>query len=186
VAKHRRRKPSPHGPLQDFVQQKQFRTTAWNGQTLPIDSHVDQIHPPPSSHGITESNRRIRLCSVDPSRPFGERGFVAVFPNVEVRHLHAVIVLAEELNFTRGFPQIAHHPVCTQQTDHRTRRRTPVSPLSSDKLRVMELIDAGRIFGEEARSALLILLNFGNEAEDQAVLRGCTLNRRFPPMILVC
>jgi DNA-binding transcriptional LysR family regulator len=26
----------------------------------------------------------------------------AVFPKVEIRHLHAVIVLAEELNFTRA------------------------------------------------------------------------------------
>jgi len=32
----------------------------------------------------------------------GKNGLGAVFPNVEVRHLHAVIVLAEELNFTRA------------------------------------------------------------------------------------
>jgi DNA-binding transcriptional LysR family regulator len=25
-----------------------------------------------------------------------------VFPNIEVRHLHAVVVLAEEMNFTRA------------------------------------------------------------------------------------
>jgi len=34
-------------------------------------------------------------------------GIDAMFPNLEVRHLHAVDVLAEELNFTRAADRMA-------------------------------------------------------------------------------
>ena len=74
---------------------------------------------------------------------------------MEVRHLHAVVVLAEELNFTRA----AHRLHITQpalskqlselQESHRFRL------FRRDKRRGVELTDAGRIFVQEARSALL-------------------------------
>jgi DNA-binding transcriptional LysR family regulator len=77
--------------------------------------------------------------------------------NLEVRHLHAVIVLGEELNFTRA----AHRLHLTQsalsrqiieiEKQHRFRLFT------RDNRRVVpvELTDAGRVFIEEARSSLL-------------------------------
>jgi DNA-binding transcriptional LysR family regulator len=89
-----------------------------------------------------------------------------VFPHIEVRHLRAVIVLAEELNFTRA----AHRLHITQSTlskqiteiekEHRFRLFT------RDNRRVVrvELTDAGQSFVEEARSAMLHI--------DRAVLLG--------------
>ncbi len=80
-----------------------------------------------------------------------------MFPSVEVRHLHAVIVLGEELNFTKA----AHRLHLTQsalsrqiaeiEEQHRFRLFT------RDNRRVVrvELTDAGRAFVEEARSSLL-------------------------------
>jgi DNA-binding transcriptional LysR family regulator len=78
-----------------------------------------------------------------------------VFPNLEVRHLHAVIVLAEELNFTKAAHRLhITQPALSKQLSeleevHRFRL------FSRDKRRAVELTDAGRIFVQEARSALL-------------------------------
>ena len=78
-----------------------------------------------------------------------------MFPNVEVRHLHAVIVLAEELNFTRAAHRLhITQPALSKQIteleeDHR------VQLFTRDKKRNVELTDAGRVFVEEAHSALL-------------------------------
>lgn len=78
-----------------------------------------------------------------------------MFPNVEVRHLHAVIVLAEELNFTRAAHRLhITQPALSKQLSeleqlHRFRL------FIRDKQRPVELTDAGRIFVQEARSALL-------------------------------
>jgi len=78
-----------------------------------------------------------------------------MFPRVEVRHLHAVTILAEELSFTTA----AHRLHITQsalskqineiEEQHRFRLFT------RDKKRTVGLTDVGRIFVEEARSALL-------------------------------
>jgi DNA-binding transcriptional LysR family regulator len=78
-----------------------------------------------------------------------------VFPKLEVRHFRAVIALAEELNFTRA----AHRLHMTQPG--LSRQITELEEglrfrlFSRDKRRVVELTDAGRVFVEEARSALL-------------------------------
>jgi DNA-binding transcriptional LysR family regulator len=80
-----------------------------------------------------------------------------VFPNVEVRHLHAVIALGEELNFTKAahrshFTQSALSRQITEiEEQHRFRLFT------RDNRRVVrvQLTDAGRVFVEEARSSLL-------------------------------
>jgi DNA-binding transcriptional LysR family regulator len=78
-----------------------------------------------------------------------------VFPDVEVRHLHAVIVLAEELSFTRAAHRLhISQPALSKQLSelegvHRFRL------FRRDKRRVVQLTDAGRIFVQEARSALL-------------------------------
>lgn len=78
-----------------------------------------------------------------------------MFPNLEVRHLHAVIVLAEELNFTRAANRlhITQPALSKQITDLEAEHRFHL--FTRDTRRVVELTDAGRAFVEEARSALL-------------------------------
>jgi DNA-binding transcriptional LysR family regulator len=77
-----------------------------------------------------------------------------VFPGVEVRHLLAVTVLAEELNFTRAADRLhITQPTLSKQiieleAEHQFRLFT------RDKRRGVELTDAGRLFVEEARLAL--------------------------------
>jgi len=77
-----------------------------------------------------------------------------VFPNVEVRHLHAVIVLAEELSFTRGAHRlhITQSTLSKQITEIEEQHRFHL--FTRDNKKIVELTDAGRIFVEEARSAL--------------------------------
>ena len=77
-----------------------------------------------------------------------------MFPNLEVRHLHAVIVLAEELNFTRAADRlhITQPALSKQITDLEAEYRFHL--FTRDTRRVVELTDAGRAFVEEARSAL--------------------------------
>jgi DNA-binding transcriptional LysR family regulator len=77
-----------------------------------------------------------------------------VFPKIELRHLQAVVVVAEELNFTRA----AHRLHITQPT--LSFQITEVEKLNGIQLfargkgREVKLTDAGRAFVEEARSAL--------------------------------
>ena len=88
-----------------------------------------------------------------------------MFAKVEVRHLHAVIVLAEDLNFTRA----AHRLHITQSA--LSKQITEIEQQHKFRLfnrknkRTVELTDVGRIFVEEARSALLHI--------DRAVQLGC-------------
>jgi DNA-binding transcriptional LysR family regulator len=77
-----------------------------------------------------------------------------VFPNVEVRHLHAVIVLAEELNFTRAAQRlrISQPALSKQITEIEGQLRFHL--FTRDKRGAVELADAGRVFVEEASSSL--------------------------------
>jgi len=80
-----------------------------------------------------------------------------VFPTVEMRHLHAVIVLAEELNFTRA----SHRLNITQSTlskqigELEERHRFQLFTRDNRRVVRVELTDAGRVFVEESRSLLL-------------------------------
>jgi len=78
-----------------------------------------------------------------------------VYPNVEVRHLHAVVTLAEELNFTRAADRlhITQPALSKQITEIEVQHRFHLFMRSHD--RKVELTDVGRIFVQEARSALL-------------------------------
>ena len=78
-----------------------------------------------------------------------------MFPNVEARHLHAVIVLAEELNFTRAAHRlnITQPALSKQITELEEAHRFHL--FTRDKRRLVELTDAGRVFVAEARSAVL-------------------------------
>jgi DNA-binding transcriptional LysR family regulator len=78
-----------------------------------------------------------------------------VFPTIEVRHLHAVIRLAEELNFTRAADRlhITQSALSKQITGIEEQHRFHLFIRNHN--RKVELTDVGRIFVEEARSALL-------------------------------
>jgi DNA-binding transcriptional LysR family regulator len=91
------------------------------------------------------------------SLPFGQKGFPAVFPNVEVRHLQAVVVLAEELNFTRAAYRlhITQSALSRQITELEVQYRFRLFTRNNRRVVRVELTDAGRVFVEEARSSLL-------------------------------
>jgi DNA-binding transcriptional LysR family regulator len=77
-----------------------------------------------------------------------------MFPNVDIRHLHAVVILAEELNFTRAAQilRISQPALSKQITELEEQHRLHL--FVREKGRIVELTDAGRVFVEEARSAL--------------------------------
>ena len=92
-----------------------------------------------------------------------------MFTNVEFRLLCAVIVLAEELNFTRA----AHRLRITQSTLSKQiaeiEEQYGLHLFTRDNKRVVELTDAGRVFVEGARSLLLDLervLHLARVAQD--------------------
>ena len=77
-----------------------------------------------------------------------------MFPSVQIRHLLAVIALAEELNFRRAANRlhITQPALSKQITDLEAEHRFHL--FTRNKRRIVELTDAGRVFVEEARSAL--------------------------------
>ncbi len=77
-----------------------------------------------------------------------------MFPHIEVRHLRAVIVLAEELNFTRAADllHITQSALSRQITEVEEQHRFHL--FTRNNKRHVELTEVGRIFVEEARSAL--------------------------------
>ena len=77
-----------------------------------------------------------------------------MFPNVEVRHLHAVVVLAEEMNFTRAAHRLhITQPALTLQINE-IEKENRLRLFIRGRGQTMQLTDAGRIFVEEAKSAL--------------------------------
>jgi DNA-binding transcriptional LysR family regulator len=77
-----------------------------------------------------------------------------MFPNLDVRHLHAVDVLAEELNFTRAADRlhITQSALSKQITEIEEHHRFHL--FARKHKRNVELTQVGRLFVEEARSAL--------------------------------
>ena len=80
-----------------------------------------------------------------------------MFPNIEVRHLHAVIALAEELNFTRASHRLHLSQSALSRQIAEIEKQHGLRLFIRDNRRVVhvELTDAGRLFVEEARSSLL-------------------------------
>lgn len=101
-----------------------------------------------------------------------------MFPNVEIRHLHAVIVVAEELSFTRAAHRLnITQPALTRQiTDLEKEHRFHL--FTRYKRRPVELTDAGRVFVQEAKSALyhteraIHLARATQEGADTVILIG--------------
>lgn len=78
-----------------------------------------------------------------------------MFPNVDVRHLHAVIVLAEELNFTRAAQRLyICQPALTKQIAV-LEKELGFQLFVRDRKKITDLTEPGRVFVEEARSAVL-------------------------------
>jgi DNA-binding transcriptional LysR family regulator len=77
-----------------------------------------------------------------------------VFPNVEIRHLYSIVVLAEELSFTRAASllHVTQPALSRLVTDFEEEYRFHL--FTRDKRRGVELTDAGRVFVAEAKSAL--------------------------------
>jgi DNA-binding transcriptional LysR family regulator len=80
-----------------------------------------------------------------------------VSPNIEVRHLHAVVILAEELNFTKAAHRLhlTQSALSRQITEIEEEHRFRLFTRDNRRVVRVELTDAGRVFVEEARSALL-------------------------------
>ena len=80
-----------------------------------------------------------------------------MFPSVEVRHLQAVIVLAEELNFTLASHRlhITQSALSRQITEIEEQLRFRLFTRDNRRVVRVELTDAGRGFVEEAPSSLL-------------------------------
>jgi DNA-binding transcriptional LysR family regulator len=80
-----------------------------------------------------------------------------VFPNVEVRHLHAAITLGEELNFTKAAHRLnlTQSALSRQITEIEKQLRFPLFTRDNRRVVRVELTDAGRVFVAEARSSLL-------------------------------
>jgi DNA-binding transcriptional LysR family regulator len=80
-----------------------------------------------------------------------------VFPNVEVRHLHAVIALGEELNFTKAALRLnlTQSALSRQITEIEKQLRFRLFTRDNRRVVRVELTDAGRVFVAEARSSIL-------------------------------
>jgi DNA-binding transcriptional LysR family regulator len=102
-------------------------------------------------------------------------GFSAMFPNLDVRHLHAVDILAEELNFTRAAERlhITQSALSKQITEVEQHHRFHL--FTRKHKRNVELTQVGRLFVEEARSALLHIdraIQLGREGSDSILSVG--------------
>jgi len=80
-----------------------------------------------------------------------------VFPNVEVRHLHAAIALGEELNFTKAALRLhlTQSALSRQITEIEKQLRFRLFTRDNRRVVRVELTDAGRVFVAEARSSVL-------------------------------
>jgi len=92
-----------------------------------------------------------------------------VFARLEVRHLRAVIFLAEEMNFTRAADRlhITQSALSKQINDIERQHRFHLFTRRDKKM--VELTEVGRIFVEETRAALLHIdraVRFASAARD--------------------
>ena len=78
-----------------------------------------------------------------------------MFPHVEVRHLQAVIGLAEELNFTRAADRLHITQSALSKQINEIEKEHRFHLFARKNKKNVELTEVGRIFVEEARSALL-------------------------------
>jgi DNA-binding transcriptional LysR family regulator len=92
-----------------------------------------------------------------------------VFPKVEVRHLEAVVVLAEELNFTLAAHRLHLTQSALSKQITEIERQHKFHLFTRRNKRNVELTEVGRIFVQEARHALLHIdraVQLGRAARD--------------------
>jgi len=77
-----------------------------------------------------------------------------VLLGIELRHLYSVIVLAEEMHFTRAAHRLRIAQPSLSKRIQQIERLHGVPLFARDKGLIVELTDAGRIFVEEARLAI--------------------------------
>jgi DNA-binding transcriptional LysR family regulator len=99
----------------------------------------------------------------------------SMFPNLDVRHLHAVDILAEELNFTRAADRlhITQSALSKQITEIEEHHRFHL--FTRKHKRNVELTQVGRLFVQEARSALSHIdraIQLGREGSDSILTVG--------------
>lgn len=78
-----------------------------------------------------------------------------MLPQLDVRHLYSVVVLAEELNFTRAAHRLRISQPAFSRQITALEKQYGFQLVTRDKKRGAQLTPAGRMFVEEARSALL-------------------------------
>jgi len=92
-----------------------------------------------------------------------------VFPGVEVRHLRAVNILAEELNFTRAADRLNVTQSALSKQINEIEKQHRFHLFARTNKKNVELTEVGRIFVQEARSALLHIdraVQLGQAARD--------------------
>ena len=101
-----------------------------------------------------------------------------MFPHVEGRYLQAVVVLAEELNFTRAAHILRISQPALSKQINELEDQYQVRLFVREKGRIIDLTDAGRAFVEEARSALfhteraIHLARAAHEGSDSVLMVG--------------
>ena len=78
-----------------------------------------------------------------------------MFPGVEVRHLRAVNILAEELNFTRAADRLNVTQSALSKQINEIEKQHRFHLFARTNKKNVELTEVGRVFVQEARSALL-------------------------------
>jgi len=78
-----------------------------------------------------------------------------MLPQLDVRHLYSVVVLAEELNFTRAAHRLRISQPAFSRQITALEKQYGFQLVVRDRKRGAQLTEAGRMFVEEARSALL-------------------------------
>jgi DNA-binding transcriptional LysR family regulator len=78
-----------------------------------------------------------------------------MLPQVDVRYLYSVVVLAEELNFTRAAHRLRISQPAFSRQITALEKQYGFQLVIRDRKRGAQLTEAGRMFVEEARSALL-------------------------------
>jgi DNA-binding transcriptional LysR family regulator len=98
-----------------------------------------------------------------------------MFPGVEVRHLRAVNVLAEELNFTRAADRLYVTQSGFSKQINEVEAKHGFHLFIRKNKKNVELTEVGRIFVEEARLALLHIdraVNAAREGRDSILTVG--------------
>lgn len=101
-----------------------------------------------------------------------------MFPNIEMRYLRAVIVLAEELNFTRAAQRLRISQPALSKHITEIEEQHRLHLFIHEKGRMVELTDAGRVFVQEARSAIfhaeraIHLARAAHQGSDSVLMMG--------------